>query len=192
MRTQVARLPEKDRKQAQMARPMKEVVSGKTTPFKFGTLDAKTREAAVGHARNVHAYTDKRSQWESTSAAPKAGPEPKVVVTPKEPARTPVTELPKEPVKTVTPPDQPRTLDRGVVVGEPPAGQDVVTPHKVTITKSPVGAREPVRDKDLAPPPKPEHPKADLDAKPKSSKDDALDRSKLPDEPPDKPDRLRR
>ena len=69
MTAQVARLPEKDRRQAQLARPIKEVVSEKTTPFKFATLDAKTREATVTQAKDVHAYKDKRAQWESPAAA---------------------------------------------------------------------------------------------------------------------------
>jgi hypothetical protein len=205
MKAQVARLPEKERKQVQMARPMKEVVSEKTTPFKFDTLDAKTREAAVSRAKDVHAYKDKRAQWESPSAAPKAGPEPKEVatpgepgqvvtpkeprevVTPKEPAHTPSKELPKEPTKTATPAEQPRTPDRGAVAKEHPAGQDVQA-QKVKIPKSPITVREAPRDKELTPPPRPEQPKPDTTVKPRSSKADAPDRSRAPDEKPDKPE----
>ena len=182
MRTQVARLPEKDRRQAQMARPMKEVVSEKTTPFKFETLDTKRREETVSRDKEVHAYKDKRSQWESPSAAPKTGPEPKAVVTPKEPARTPPRELPQEPEKKAPPPAAPpRTLDRGDVAREQPAGQDV-QPQKVKIPKPPIVVREPVRDKELTPPPKPKQPNPDPDAKPRSPKADAPDRSKDKDD----------
>jgi hypothetical protein len=200
MRTQVARLPEKDRRQVQVARPMKEVVSEKATPFKFDTPDAKTREATVTHAKDVHAYQDKRSQWESPSVTPKAGPEPRggttprevvaprEVVTPREPVRTPPKELPKEPVKEASPPERPRTPV--VVVNERPPAQDV-TPHKVTIPKSPIVVREPPLDKDLTPPPRPAQPKPDPNAKPKPLKSDAPDRSG-PDESPDNPGRGRR
>jgi hypothetical protein len=176
MKAQVARLPEKDRKQAQMARPMKEVVSAKTTPFKFGTVDAKTREAAVSRAKDVHAYTDKRAQWESPSAAPRTGPEPRAVVTPREPAPTPPRELPRPPVKEVGPPAKLQTPDRPAVVKEPPARPDI-QPEKVKIPKPPIAVREPVREKELAPPPKPKQPNPDPDARPKPAKD-APDRSK--------------
>jgi hypothetical protein len=184
MTAQVARLPEKDRRQAQLARPIKEVVSEKTTPFKFATLDAKTREATVTQAKDVHAYKDKRAQWESPSVAPKTGVEPRTVVTPvvtpREPAPTPPRELPTPPVKEVTP--------GPVVVPRQPVAQDV-QPEKVKIPKPPIAVREPVRDKELTPPPRPEQPKPDLNAKPKPSKaDDAPDRSKDKGGP-DKPDK---
>ena len=132
MRTQVARMPERDRGQAQMGRPMREVTSQKSPPFKFEKVDAKTRQETAGRAKDVHAYQDKRSQWESPSAGPK------------EPARRP----------------------------------SEVQPQKVRISKSPVTVREPVRDKELTPPARPEHPKPDLNAKPRPSKSDASDHSK--------------
>ena len=188
MKAQVARLPEKDRKQAQMARPMKEVVSEKTTPFKFEKLDTKRRDEIVSSEKEVHAYKDKRSQWESPSAASKAGPEPKEgttpreAVKPKEPVRTPPKELPKQPAKEVAPPEKPQKPDHGDVVKELPVGQDVQA-QKVKIPKPPIAVREPVRDKELTPPPKPNQPKPDPNAQPKHSKDapakaDAPDRSK--------------
>lgn len=163
MRAQVARLPAKERQQILLARPMKDVVSDKTAPFKFGTLDARTREALVSHSRDVHAYTGKRAQWESPSAVPKPSP----LVTPKEPAATPK-ELP-------TPP--PRTPEGGVVPGERPAGTEV-QPLKVKIPKSPIGVRETTPNKELAPPPIPKHPNPDLSAKPRAPKSDTPDRTK--------------
>jgi hypothetical protein len=111
---------------------MREVASQKNPPFKFEKVDAKTREETAGRAKDVHAYQDKRSQWESPSASPK------------EPSRT----------------------------------SSEVQPQKVRISKSPITVREPVRDKDLTPPARPEHPKPDLNAKPRPSKSDASDRSK--------------
>ena len=148
MQAQAARMPEKDRKQAQLGRPMREVVAGKTTPFKFDAVDAKTREATAVRAKEVHAYTDKRAQWESPAAAvPGPGPEPKPVVTGKEPAPMPPNDLPRE-------------------------------PQKVKIPRPPIAVREAVRDKDLTPPPRPEQPKPDPNARPKPSKSDTSDRSK--------------
>jgi len=177
MRTQAAHLPEKDRGGVQLARPMKEVVSEKTTPFKFNALDAKTREATASQAKEVHAYKDKRSQWESPSAASKAGPEPK--------------ELPKQPAREVVPPEKPQTPGHGTVVPEPPVGPDVQA-QKVKIPKPPIAVREPVSDKDLTPPPKPKHPEPDPNARPKQTKD-APDRSKDSNSSDkDKPDSTRK
>lgn len=207
MTAQVARLPEKDRRQAQMARPMKEVVATKTTPYKFQTLDAKTREATASQAKETHAYKDTRAKWESPAAAPKTGLPPKEAVvtpketvvapkeavvapketiTPKEPVRTPANELPKEPAKEVTPVQRPLAPDHGTAVKEAPTARDV-QPEKVKIPKPPVTVREPVQDKELVPPPRPEHPKPDLNAKPKAEKIVTPDRSKEA-EGPDKSD----
>jgi hypothetical protein len=186
MRTQEARLPERDRGQVQMARPMKEVVSAKNAPFKFNTVDAKTREAAASQARDVHAYKDKRSQWESP-ASPRPGPEPKMLVTPKDPPRAPPVairepvrttprELPRQPAREVAPPERPRTPNEGAVPMRQPAGPDV-QPQRVKIPKSPISVREPSRDRDLTPPPRPNHPDPDPDARPGHAKD-APDRTK--------------
>jgi hypothetical protein len=147
MRTQVARLPENDRGQAQMGRPMKEVASQKTPPFKFEKVDAKTREATASRAKDVRAYNDKRSQWESPAAAPK------------ESSRTP----------------------------------SDVQPQRVKVSRSPITVREPVRDKELAPPSRPKYPQPDLNAKPRPSKTDSTDRSKDNDRSDkDKPDSTRK
>jgi hypothetical protein len=182
MRTQSAHLPEKDRREVQLARPMREVVSEKTTPFKYEKLDTKRRDEAVSREKEVHAYKDKRAQWESTSAVSKDGREPRErtvqrdVVTSKEPDRTSPRESQKQPVKDVTPDDKSRTLNRGDVAGDQSAARDA-QPQKVKIPKSPTVVRESVRDKDLTAPPKPKEPKADPEARQKNAKD-ATDRSK--------------
>jgi hypothetical protein len=80
--------------------------------------------------------------------------------------------LPKQPEKEVAPPERPQTPDRGAVARED------VQPQKVKIPKPPIAVREPVRDKELTPPPKPEQPKPDPDVKAKPSKADTPDRSK--------------
>ncbi|MBE3097601.1 MAG: YXWGXW repeat-containing protein [Planctomycetes bacterium] len=170
MRAQTARLPEQERRQAQVARPMKEIVSERTTPFKFDRLDAKTREAEASRAKDARAYQEKRAHWESPPAAPRTGPEPRAVVTPREPARTPPQELPRPPTREVTPPERPQAADHGATVREPPARQDV-QPQRVKIPRPPVAVREPVREKELTPPPKPKQPNPDPDARPKHTQD---------------------
>jgi len=194
MRVQAARLPEKDRNQVQVARPMKEVVAAKTTPFKFDAVDAKTRAAAASQAKEVHAYKDQRAQWESPAVAPKAVTAPKEVtapkaivtpkevvvpkepvpapprevVAPKEPVPTILRELPKPPAKEAAPPEKTLTPDRGAVGKGPPAGP-AVQPGKVKIPKPPIAVREPVQAKELAPPPRPTHPNPDPNVQPKQT-----------------------
>ncbi|RPI61104.1 MAG: hypothetical protein EHM48_06165, partial [Planctomycetaceae bacterium] len=173
MKAKADRTPEKDRRQVQTARPIKDVVSSKTTPFKFDKQDDKAREATANQAKDARNYRDKRSDWE----APKADTEPKEVVTPREPIRTPPTDSPKPPVRDVTPPDKDQTPDRGTVSRDQPTRRDI-QPEKVKITRSPVTVREPVTDKDLTPPVRPTQPKLDPDAKPRPRKVDSSDRSK--------------
>lgn len=182
MRAQEARLPEKDRKQVRMARPMKEVVEEKGRPVKYEAVDTKTRERTAKQAKDVRAYQHERSQWEAPAAAAKAGQErkegpTKETVTPRETPRTPAKESPREPEKKEPAADAgARTADRAVVAKEQPAAEDV-QPRKVKIPKSPVAVREPVADKDQTPPARPEHPKADSSIQPRGSKADAADRS---------------
>lgn len=156
MTAHVDRLPEKDRRQAQAARPMKEVVAEKRAPFKFVATEAKTREARATRTKDMNAYRDKRSQWEAPAAAPKE-PIPK--------------ELPKRPADEVKPPQKPEGPEHGWVPRD-------VEPQKVKIPRPPIAIREPARDKELTPPPRPKQPKADPDAKPRPSKSGADDRSR--------------
>lgn len=141
MRAQAARLPERDRRQAQTARPMREVVSDKATPFKFGAVDARSREDAARRARDSRDYQDKRTRWESR------GP----------------------PAKEVEPRDRPPTPDRGPVVREP-AGRDI-EPERIRTPRPPITVREPVREKEMAPPPQPRLPNPDPAAQPRRGKD---------------------
>ena len=263
MRAQTARLPENERRRAQVAQPIREVASDNTTPFKFERLDEKTRETSSNQARDVNVYKDKRSQWESPSvaptggtvpqvaapekapapevtppkepirapaqappAAPQAGPQPKetpparvpapdvtppreqvpapvqvpsaapIAPEPKEVAPTrvpgpdvapskapPAQESPKVPEKKAPPAAQPPTPGRDDAAKEQPAAQDS-QPKRVKVPKPPIAARQPVQDKDQAPPPKPKQPTSGPDAQQKPAKD-APDRSERPDRPKD-------
>ncbi len=199
MTAQVARMPEKDRRQAQVARPLKEVVSEKTTPYRFETPDAKAREATASQAKDVHSYKDKRAQWESPTVSPKVNPEPREgtapreVITPREPAHAPANELPKEPVKVNPEPREgttprepahtpakelPKEPAKEVTPAQRPEAPRDIQPERVKIPKPPTTIREPVRDKELTPPARPEHPKPDLTAKPRPLKNDAPDHSR--------------
>jgi hypothetical protein len=207
LREQTARMPERDRRQTQVGRPMREVVSDNTTPLKFDTLDTRTREAADSRARDSRDYQEKRAQWESTS---RGGPESREPsrTSPREPAPTPPREptrapagepvppkdlprpprepappreLPKPPVREESPPEKSRTPDRSDVVREPPVAQDA-PPQRVKVPKPPIAVREPAAKETLTPPPpRPKQPGPDLDARPKGK--DAPGRSRDDDRP---------
>ena len=198
MTAQVSRMPAQDRRQVQMARPMREAAASNTTPFKYNTLDAKTRETTATQARDVHAYKDKRSQWESTKAFASPGqPVRTNVVEPAhntpaavhnsavvEPVRTspavhtpPAVEPAHTPAATHTPlpappAAQPQTPGHSFVAREQPAGQDIQA-HKVAIPSPPTTVREPVRSKELTPPARPNHPAPDPSVRPNPVKSDA-------------------
>ena len=164
MRAQVARLPEKDRRQVQVARPMKEVVADKTTPFKFarrGCQDSRG-DGQPGQGRACLQGQE--------SAVGIAGRRAQGRTEPKEPVRTPAKELPKPPTKEVAPPEKVLPPERGPAVKEPPTAREAQS-ERIKIPKSPIAVREPVTDKALAPPPRPKQPNPDLTAQPKSAMD---------------------
>lgn len=204
MAAQAARLPVQDRSQVQTVVPLRQAVAAQTTPFKYNTLDTKTRETTASQARDVHAYKDKRSKWESAPAASKTPVAPTPVaptavaptptaptpVAPMGPTRTPGRVAPLAPEKTTPPVAQPLTPPRGPAVREQPARQEVPS-QKVAVPRSPITAREPVHSKELTPPPRPEHPKPDATVQPRPSKADTRDHSK-DKEVSDQPDSKRK
>jgi hypothetical protein len=171
MKTQEARLPEKDRRQVQLARPMKEVAADNASPYKFSPMDAKTRESTASQAKEVHAYKDKRSQWETPTATPRD------VVSPKEADRSVPKDSSRQPADDAKPAERAQANDRGDAAREQSARQDA-QPERVKVDRSPVADRHQVRDKDQTPPPRTEQPKPDPEARPKASKADDSDRSK--------------
>jgi len=118
MKAQAAHLPEKDRRDAYVARPMRDVVSDKATPYKFDKLDTKTREATANNARDVHAYRDQRAKWESQP------------VTPRETLKTPGKETPKAPAGQDTQAQRVKISRSPVTVREPLHDKDLTPPDK--------------------------------------------------------------
>jgi hypothetical protein len=150
---------------------MKEVAADKASPYKFNAMDAKTRQTTADQAKEVHAYKDKRSQWEAPSATPRE------VAAPKESDRKAPGDLPKQPVNEVKTAEKAQAGDHADAAREQSAKQDA-QPEKVKVTKSPVVVHEQVRDQEQTPPPRPEQPKPDPQAQPKASKADTPDHSK--------------
>jgi hypothetical protein len=176
MRTRDARLSEKDRRRTQFARPMKDVVAEKKTPFRYERLDKKRRKETSDRERDVRTYQDKRSKWESPFAKEKADPNARRVIAPNAPVRTDMKSS-KQPAKQRAPMDNTsKSPGRDNVVGGRSAGQNGKA-QKVKIPRSPIVVRQPSRDKNLTPPPKPKQPKINPNIQPKTKKN-APDRSR--------------
>ena len=160
MRTQSARLPEADRRQTRIARPMREVVSDRNTSVKYTRLDTPSRQATDSRAREVHTYADKRAQWESHSEASRTQ-----VVAPRERSTT-----------TLAPLWWSQARGRSSGRDQSPARQEV-QPQKVRIPQPPIVARRPEQADKSASPPRLNYPKPDPNARPKPTQG-APERSK--------------
>jgi hypothetical protein len=97
METRQAKLPEPQRRDVQMARPLSTVVADKATPLKFGQLNSGDRKKITTQATDLHKFRDQRTRWESTAPEQKTAQPPterKGLVTPpierKESGPTPV------------------------------------------------------------------------------------------------------
>lgn len=181
MQAQAARLPANERQQVVFARPISQVTADKSAPFKFEKLTAQNRQAMSTNVKDVNAYTAKRAQWEGTTPPKGVAPTtPRTGVTPpKEPTAVPpkegVTprELPPTPPKEGVTPREPTpappkegVVPKGEATPAPVAGQG----EKVKIPKSPIVGRGEGTSKEMAPPPKPEQPKPDPNAKPRPAR----------------------
>ncbi len=66
--TRRARLPEPQRKNKQMAEPLRTAVTGKAAPFKFEQIKNDGREKLSKHSTDVYKFREERSRWESPGA----------------------------------------------------------------------------------------------------------------------------
>jgi hypothetical protein len=156
METREARLPEPQRRNLQVARPLAAVVAAsKETPQKFEHINTKARQKLTTQTTAVHKFRDERIQWESTSAGRKTVQPPterKGPATPltehKGPVVSPPTEL-KGPVTPLTEHKGPVSLpveQKGSLTPPTertpafvsPRSVRVTEPEKVKIPKSPI------------------------------------------------------
>jgi hypothetical protein len=194
METQIKRMPDKERRESQVARPLKEIVEERTRQEKFEKLNPQRHEEVVGRGKKLGEYKQQRANWEAPSKTTgtvvehkKAGPpdestkkpptdsrvakpvevktpEPGVVV--KEPTQKPAKE-PRitKPVKEKTPQSTP--VDKKAAEGQ----DKEIKSHKVKApARSPIVNEEKPRDKEATPPPAPKTPRIDAKAKPKPAK----------------------
>ncbi len=75
MKTRLTRMPMTQRKNIQMAEPLKKLISGKTSPLKFDRMNNNTLKKLSHYTKNVHEFRRERNRWESSSPAqPKSRP----------------------------------------------------------------------------------------------------------------------
>jgi hypothetical protein len=72
MTARQAKLPEPQRRDLQMARPLSTVAANKATPLKFEPLSSGERKKITTQATNLHKFRDQRNRWESTATTKKA------------------------------------------------------------------------------------------------------------------------
>jgi hypothetical protein len=152
METRQARLPEPQRKDLQIARPLTAVVAAKATPLSFQKINSSTQKKIATEATSVQKFSEDRTRWESTPTVQKTAQPPterKGPVTPqigrKEPAPPPVAGI-----SSVSPP-----MERTPLFVSPRAVQ-VTKPETVKIPKPPITGKPAASLKrEVAPPPKP-------------------------------------
>ena len=127
METRMARLPEPQRRNFQMAQPLTTVVAGKATSLKFEHINNNARNKLATQVTDVHKFREERSRWESPAAGRKTVQPP----TEHKGPVTPPTEH-KEPVPTPT-----ETKPTFV----PPRDVNLTQAEKVAIPKPPIVGR---------------------------------------------------
>jgi hypothetical protein len=124
MEARQARLPEAQRRDPQMARPLTAVVANKATPLRFEQINDKARGKIATQTTSVQKFRDKRNRWESSATGQKTA-QP---ATGREGSVTPQIER-KEPLSI--PMEDRSPVNSPVVERTPP----FVSPRAVHVTK---------------------------------------------------------
>jgi hypothetical protein len=161
METRTARMPEAQRRNVQLARPLPTIVASKASPLRFERINTDARQGISRQAAETHRLRDERARWESTkSTAPEpAGPRADRTPTPPTVERGRGSEAPPaERGRTVTPPvergrgseappaERGRTVTPPVVQAPapvPPRQVHLTKPERVQIPASPPTSRRP-------------------------------------------------
>jgi hypothetical protein len=128
METRVAKLPESQRRNLQIARPLTAVVNSKETPLKFEHINNDVRNKLTVQATDVHKFRDERSRWEFAPAGQKT------------------VQPPTEHIGTVTQPTEhkelvsPSTESKTTFV--PPREVHLTRPERVNIPSPPIADRQ--------------------------------------------------
>ena len=74
METRLAGMPQSQRRNMQMAEPLRTFVTGKAAPLKFERIKNDAREKLSRHSTDVYTFREERSQWESSAGGRKTIP----------------------------------------------------------------------------------------------------------------------
>ncbi len=172
MEMRQAKLPELQRREIQMARPLTAAVAAKTTPLKFESIKSSEQKKITRQATDAQKFGDQRDRWESSAESHRTIrplSQSKAPVTPP-PERKEQASAPAErkatatPPKTSTPPEQKsptvarieqaRTERTSPFVS--PREIEVTKPETVKIPKPPIVGKSVGQSKrEVGPPPKP-------------------------------------
>jgi hypothetical protein len=105
MEARVAKMPEAQRRNVELARPIQTIVVSKASPLKFEQINTDARQKIAKQATDAHKFRDERVKWEATgSTNPKAvRPPPEKAVIPPADLKGPVTP-PGEHTSALVPP----------------------------------------------------------------------------------------
>lgn len=173
MTVREAKLPEPQRRNLQIARPLSAAVADKTTSLRFQSINSGEQKKITRQAANMQKFRDQRDRWESSAASHKTVqplPAPKAAVTPpaerKEQVRAPVERQgsavgptaptpPEEKSPAAAKIEQARTERTSPFVS--PRELKVTKPETVKIPKPPIVGKSAGESKrEVGPPPKPD------------------------------------
>jgi hypothetical protein len=131
-----ARLPEPQRRNIQLAMPLRTVVAGNASPMKFEQINTETRQKTAKRGFEANKFRDQRAKWETPAGAPPAvtppGGRKGTVITPGQP-REPVA----MPGETRRPPSAAQDAPRPVA----PREVRLTRPERVPIPPPPAVGR---------------------------------------------------
>jgi len=105
MEIQVARMPEAQRSNVELARPLQTVVQSNASPLKYEQINTDTRQRIARQATDVHKFRDERVKWEATGKTnPNAVRPPAGTATLSPAERREAVTLPAEHAAPATPP----------------------------------------------------------------------------------------
>jgi hypothetical protein len=68
METRAARMPEAQRRNFELAKPLRTIVASKETPLKFEQINTDARQKIARQETDVHKFTEERVKWEAAGA----------------------------------------------------------------------------------------------------------------------------
>lgn len=150
METRVARMPEAQRRNAELARPLATIAASKVSRLKFERINTDARQKITRQASDVYKFGQERGKWEATgSTNPKAVKPPTETRVPPGRNRARVA-TPADHKGTTTPPGERAS---GLV---PPREVHLTQPERVKIPPPPiVGKPGHPSGREKGPPPRP-------------------------------------